>query len=96
MNYRETLEFAKANKVDIAKLMIANEVECVFKSNSRFEDKCQAIYNLWLKTEGITINQLCLALQYGITKGELSLDRVLKYEEDFDEVIELAIQCDNF
>ena len=96
MNYTETLALAKAQNIDISKLAIAYEVECCYAEGvktPRFEDICNAIYNLWLKTEHIEINTLVLALKDGIENQGCTLDDVLAYGESWDMVIDLACQC---
>ena len=96
MTYTEQLALARAHNINIAKLAIAYEVECCYeqgKDTPRFEDICQAVYNLWLKTEHIEVNTLVLALQDGIKTQGCTLDDVLAYGDSYDMVIDLACQC---
>ena len=96
MNYTETLALAKAQNIDISKLTIAYEVECSYEegvNTPRFEDICKAVYNLWLKTEGLEVCQLISALKDAIKTQGCTLDGVLAYEDDWNMVIDLACQC---
>ena len=93
MTYRENLELARAQNIDLARLSVAYEVECCCGEVERFEDICEAVYNLWLKTEHIEINTLVLALEDGIKNQGCTLDDVLAYGESWDMVIDLACQC---
>jgi len=96
MTYTENLALARAHNVDIVMLNIAYEVECCYEQGTdtpRFEDICEAVYNLWLKTEHIEINTLVLALKDGIETQGCTLDNVLHYGESWDMVIDLACQC---
>lgn len=96
MTYTEQLALARAHNINIAMLTIAYEVECCYEQGTatpRFEDICQAVYNLWLKTEHIEINTLVLALKDGIATQGCTLDDVLAYGESWHMVIELACQC---
>ena len=96
MTYTEQLALARAHNINIAKLAIAYEVECCYeqgKDTPRFEDICQAVYNLWLKTEHIEVKTLVLALQDGIKTQGCTLDDVLAYGDSYDMVIDLACQC---
>jgi len=96
MNYTETLKKAKEHNIDIIKLDVAYEVECCYENGTnepRYEDICKAVYKLYMKTEGLSINQICLALKDGIKNEGCTLDDVLNYGNSWDMVIDLACQC---
>lgn len=97
MTYAENLALAKEHNIDIAMLDIAHEVACCYPKGTktkRFEDICRAVYNLWLDTYKISINQLVLALKDGIETQDCTLDDVLARGESWDLVIDLACQID--
>lgn len=96
MTFSEQLALAKQNNINIAELNIAYEVECSYEegvNTPRFEDICKAVYNLWLKTEGLEVCQLISALKDAIKTQGCTLDGVLDYEDDWNMVIDLACQC---
>lgn len=95
MLFAETLALAKSQNINILDLDIAYEVACIFgQEHERYEDICKAVYNLYMKTDRMSINCLACALQQCIDEGEVSLDRVLAWEEDFDYVVEYACSLD--
>lgn len=96
MTFSEQLALAKQNNINIAELNIAYEVECSYEegvNTPRFEDICKAVYNLWLKTEGLEVCQLISALKDAIKTQGCTLDGVLTYGDDWHMVIDLACQC---
>ena len=93
MNYKQNLECARAHRVDIAKLNVAFEVEDCFGNVERFEDICEAVFQMWLHTEKADLYTLTRALKDGIETQDCTLDDVLDYGESWDLVIELACQC---
>lgn len=96
MTFSEQLALAKQNNINIAELNIAYEVECSYEEGAntpRFEDICKAVYNLWLKTEGLEVCQLISALKDAIKTQGCTLDGVLAYKDDWNMVIDLACQC---
>lgn len=96
MTFSEQLALAKQNNINIAELNIAYEVECSYEegvNTPRFEDICKAVYNLWLKTEGLEVCQLISALKDAIKTQGCTLDGVLAYGDDWHMVIDLACQC---
>lgn len=96
MNFAEQIKAAQDSNINIAMLSVAYEVKCVHLlriHTPRFEDICKAVYNLWLETDHIEINQLVCALKDGIETQDCTLDDVLAYGESWDLVIDLACQC---
>ena len=91
MNYTELLDFAKANEIDIPKLAIANEVECVlFDYEEDFERLCELIYTMWLKTDLISLNSLCNATLNFMKRSGKRPNDIEFYESDWDTIIDDA------
>ena len=91
MTYLEQLETAKKNNIDCAKLYIAEEVAVIFgREHERFEDVCEAVYNLWLGTDLISINTLVNSVKELLDKEEITIDGVFHHKQDWDDVIEYA------
>jgi len=95
MTFTQTLALAKQHNIDILDLDVAYEVACIFgEEHERYEDICKAVYNLYMKTDRMSINCLACALQQCIDEGEATLDGVLAWEEDFNTVVEWACSLD--
>lgn len=95
MNYTQTLALAEAHDINICTLIIADEVRCTFgRNHERYEDVCNAVYNLYMKTDRLSVACLTEALSQMLNKYGATLDNVLHYGQDFDEVIELACSLD--
>lgn len=95
MLFAETLALAKSQNINILDLDIAYEVACIFgEKNTQYEDLCKATYNLYMKTDRMSINCLATALKECLKHCEVSLDRVLAWEEDFNYVVEYACSLD--
>ena len=91
MNYTELLNFAKANEINISKLAIANEVNCVFFDYKKyFETLCTMVYAMWLDTDSIGINALCNAILNFIKRTKKKPSDIEFYEKDWNEIIDDA------
>jgi len=91
MNYRETLKLAKANHINICELLVADEVACVFGlRNPCYERICEIVYQMYMKTEGLTANDLANSLREMLDDREVTLTDVCEYGEGYDLVIENA------
>lgn len=77
--YKEQLELAKENNINVIDLSIADEVKCIFNkklSDDDFETACVLIKNAYLKSEYISINQLTKTLNTVIDLGIYKLDAI--------------------
>ena len=84
MYYREQLEKAKQNDIDVISLDVANEVECIFDiemTDEEFELCCGFVEQAYLKSEYISIWSLARALYDMITDE----DNTLNIEELIDK-----------
>jgi hypothetical protein len=96
MNYREQLQKARELGISVIDLEIATEVESMkddllyydllnkTMSEEEFELCCALIEEVYLKSEGITINQLVRAL-YGIVERYV-------HENDYEGTLEEIIK----
>lgn len=92
MNFKEQLELAKKNDIDVSQLTIAHEVDCTYDQGSErpdFDKICEAIWLLWLKSEGLSIEDLTEALRQELEDGTM-LEDVLAYGPGWDKTIERA------
>ena len=87
MNFRETLEKAREEHIDIVDLIVANEVEAIFEEDERFEEMCGKVKTAYLKSEGIEVWQLVKALEYKLENG-LELRDIDKWD--------LILQASNY
>ena len=87
MNFRETLEKAREEHIDIVDLMVANEVEAIFEEDERFEEMSGKVKTAYLKSEGIEVWQLVKALEYKLENG-LELRDIDKWD--------LILQASNY
>lgn len=66
LNYRQSLNKAIEQKINILMLEVANEIDCIFKekefSNEDFEIACALVEEAYLKSEDLSINQIARAL----------------------------------
>jgi len=100
MNYKETLEFAKQNNINITNLTIAHELSacnCKKITNDKdFEMVCDHIRELWLDTDvSVTIESITHAITQELEHGDLTLEMIADGEdrtEDYD-IIEIVCQC---
>ena len=66
MNYKQTLEKAKELGINVLKLEIASEMKGVFDEllcDEDFELCCNFVKQAYLKSEKVTIYNLCIALE---------------------------------
>lgn len=92
MTFKEQLELAKKNNIDISQLAIAYEVECTFDQGSErpdFNELCGAVWLLWFKTENLSIETLTKALKHTLDDGA-TLKDVLAYGPGWNKTIERA------
>lgn len=77
--YKEQLEIAKSNNINIVALLVAYEVHCTFDwlNEVEFEETCKLIKTAYLKSDNIDIWKLCHALYN------------LCCEVDFEETLEI-------
>lgn len=66
-NYRQSLNKAIEQKINILMLEVADEVDCIFNmgkefSNKDFEIACALVEEAYLKSEDLSINQITRAL----------------------------------
>lgn len=65
-NYRQSLDKAIEQKINILTLEIANEVNCIFNmekfNDNDFEIACSLVETAYLKSENLSINQITRAL----------------------------------
>ena len=65
-NYRQSLDKAIEQKINILTLEIANEVNCIFNmekfNDNDFEIACSLVETAYLKSEDLSINQITRAL----------------------------------
>ena len=87
MNFKETLELAREEHIDIVDLIVANEVEAVFENDERFEELCSKVKTAYLKSENIEVWQLVKALEYKLENG-LELRDIDKWD--------LILQASNY
>ena len=88
MNFRETLEKAREEHIDIIDLMVADEVNAIFdEEDERFEEMCGKVKTAYLKSEGIEVWQLVKALEYKLENG-LELRDIDKWD--------LILQASNY
>ena len=69
MSYEKMLNFCKNNEVDGAKVYIAYEMNYQFcdrlemgYTQNRFEELCCLAYEMYLKTEDISITKICITM----------------------------------
>lgn len=66
LNYRQSLDKAIEQKINILTLEIANEVNCIFNmekfNDNDFEIACSLVETAYLKSEDLSINQITRAL----------------------------------
>ena len=85
MNYKEQLQKARENKLDIISLSVANEVECIFENalnEEEFELACYLVERAYLKSEDITIWAIAKAL-YNIL---INKENTISFEEKMNEL----------
>lgn len=87
MNFRETLNKAREEHIDIVDLIVANEVEAIFEEDERFEEMCGKVKTAYLKSENIEVWQLVKALEYKLENG-LELRDIDKWD--------LILQASNY
>ena len=65
-NYRQSLDKAIEQKINILTIEIANEVNCIFNmekfNDNDFEIACSLVETAYLKSEDLSINQITRAL----------------------------------
>lgn len=100
MNYKEQLDFANANNININELAIAHELACCncekITNDKDFEMVCEYIKELWLNTDvSVSIEQISHAIAHELEHGDLTLEMIANGEdqtEDYD-IIEIICQC---
>lgn len=95
MNYKQTLNSARANNIDIFALHIADETGAIFgEEHKDFEKLCDAMGELYLNTYHLSCETLGNALRYALQNDEVELKNIHKGTSDFDLIVELACSMD--
>jgi len=76
MNFIDILKIANDYKINITKLFVANEVNCLIGkdiSSEEFEKICLYVYEYYLKIEYASINDVAnIVILYYMNKKEIS------------------------
>lgn len=95
LNYKETLRLARLNHIDVIKLDVAIEVECIFYdvdlTEEQFEKVCILIEDAYLKSEYLSINQLTIGAN-ALYEDYQDVDKMLENVDRYD-VIDRACWC---
>lgn len=80
LNYRQSLNKANEQNLNILMLEVADEVDCM---NIDFEEKdfeiaCSLVEEAYLKSEGLSINQLARALAKLISEDKKALEDITR------------------
>lgn len=84
MTYKEQLQTAREHKLDILDLTIANEVDAYFghyqgeKVEPPFEDLCEFVKYIYLKSERTLISDIVATIQILIDDDEYSFDDIFE------------------
>ena len=93
--YKQVLELARTNNIDIYALHIADECEAIFgEDHPEFEKLCNALNELYLNTYHLSCETLLAALKYALEQGDVKLENMREGTEDFNLVVELACSMD--
>jgi hypothetical protein len=89
MSYKEQLEKARKNGIDVISLDVANEVECIFDiemTEREFEMCCSFIEQSYLKSDHISIWAIARALYDMITdeENQLSIEKLIDETGTYD------------
>lgn len=91
MKFKETLEIANKHKIDTLKLLIADNVHCNLDSvrgnEEAFEEACEIVKKLYLKTNGLFVGQIVAAIETIMFKEKIPLEDI---EDDY--IIEKAYE----
>lgn len=88
-DYKELIELAEENGIDVQDLYIAQEVVWNFgKDCERFNDICEAVKMIWDKSDHLDYDDICYALSHLIEDGRVTIDDVLN--GDYEEVNNFA------
>lgn len=77
MNYKETLNKAKENGIEVLKLNVAFEVseEIENLDDGQFEKVCNLVERAYLKSESVEVWAICQAIKEMIARGA-KIDRI--------------------
>lgn len=80
MNYRQQLEKAHSEKLNIIMLEVADEVDCmnIDFDEKDFEIACSLVEEAYLKSEDLSINQLARALDKLISEDNKALEDITR------------------
>lgn len=84
MSYRELLAKAKDLELDVTKLNIANECDCVFNfqmTDDEFEELCEFAYYIYLKSEYLSANAIAQCINHMIVEEGKTIDDVITTEK---------------
>lgn len=99
MNYKETLELAKKENINICDLQIAYELDCQNDNiipEEEFEFFCHYIKEIWLKMdEHTSLSTITYAVLQEIKNGDLTKEMIIKHADKCDDydIREIICQC---
>lgn len=95
LNYKQTLEKARELGIDVLKLEVACEMKYIFDEtlcDEDFELCCNFVKQAYLKSEKVTIYNLCIALETFINANiEEKTIKTMLEEMSFYDLIDEAI-----
>ena len=92
--FRDALEQATQNNIDVFALMVANECSCfIDATNKDFERFCAIVGEMYLNTYHMALETLCNALKYAIKDEHFDIHKKMS-KKDLDDLIELACSFD--
>ena len=94
MNYKETLEKARELRINVLKLEVATEMKYIFDEllcDEDFELCCSFVKQAYLKSEKVTLYNLCIALETFINANIGKTIKTMLEEMSFYDLIDEAI-----
>lgn len=94
MKYIELLALAKKHDINIVKLSIAYELECILNEQldeEHFEELCEQVYDIYLSIDTYDVNLICRAVLDAFTDEEVKELLINEYDEDLEEYVRQTI-----
>ena len=83
LNYKDTLEFARKNKIDVFTLDIAYELDAnliVEIKNEDFERLCLVINKMYLKSDNISISDIAYYIASQINEDKGNIEKIINMD----------------
>lgn len=94
MKYIELLALAKKHDINIVKLTIAYELECILAEEldeEQFEELCEQVYDIYLSIDTYDLNAVCKAVLDAFTDEYEKETLENEYDNDLEEYVRQTI-----